>query len=152
MIYDRLENLTTYRGMSKWLDIAIDALADMDLAGMADGEYPIADRDVYCMVQSPALKIPADAKWETHERYIDIQIGLADGEGIGYAPREDIGDWAQYDAQKDATISKSLQEGITLPLARGMFAIFFPQDAHRPCLAMNGGKEGHKAVLKVRVE
>lgn len=151
MIYDRLENLGQYRGISRWMDTAITAVQGMDLYAREDGQFAIDGDDVYCMVQSPALKPAAETKWEAHERYIDIQIALVDGEAIGYAPLANIEGWEAYNAEKDARISWSQAEGVVLPMRAGMFAVFFPEDAHRPCVAM-GGTQGHKAVVKVRVD
>lgn len=151
MIFDRLENLGQYRGISKWLDTAIDAVQKMDLSTMEVGRYDIAGDDVYCMVQAPALKAAADTKWEAHERYIDIQIALGDGEAIGYAPLARIDGWLPYNAEKDVLLSTSRAAGLLLPMDAGMFAVFFPEDAHRPCEGVGDAAEGHKAVVKVRV-
>lgn len=152
MIYDTLENAGLYRGMSKWLDKAIDVLETEDFAALEPGTYTVDGDNVYYMVQTPALKPAPDTKWEVHRRYIDIQVGLADGEGIGYAPMADVADWEAYNEQKDVVLSFNGEMGVMLPLRKGTFAILFPLDGHRPCVKLGGVEQGHKVVFKVRVE
>lgn len=41
MIYDKLENIERYRGMSVWLDQAIDFLTGTDLAALPLGRTEI---------------------------------------------------------------------------------------------------------------
>ncbi len=152
MIYDTLENLPKYLGISKNLDTAIRYAMKADFAPTAPDTYPVDGEKVYCMVQTPALKPREDTKWEVHRRYIDIQIGLTDGEAIGYAPMESLGGWEPYQDAKDAQLSFEKSAGIILPLDAQTFAIFFPWDAHRPCEKLGDAAQNKKAVIKVMVE
>ena len=38
-----------------------------------------------------------------------------------------------------------------LPVREGMFAVFYPEDAHAPCIRMTGYDTSVKAVFKWRV-
>jgi len=42
-------------------------------------------------------------------------------------------------------------ETTQLPLEAGMFAIFFPQDIHRPCMQIDGPEKVKKVVIKVKL-
>lgn len=151
MIYDAVKRIGQYRGISPWLDVAIDCVERTDFANVVPGRYEVEGDDVYYMVQTPVLKDRADTKWEAHARYIDIQIGLSGGEMIGYLPDEQVDGWAAYDEDKDVKLSNANAPGLLLPLSAGMFTILFPEDAHRPCERAGEVREGLKAVIKVRV-
>ena len=75
-------------------------------------------------------KTKEEAKLETHNRFIDIQIPLSGVEVMGYTPREDLPE-AEYNADKDISFYHGLAESY-IPVKPGMFVIFFPQDAHAP--------------------
>ena len=65
---------------------------------------------------------------------------------MGYTAREDLPE-ADYDADKDISFYPGLAESY-IPVKPGMFAIFFPQDAHAPGVSPDGVK---KVIVKVLV-
>ena len=113
MIYDRLEHIGRYRGLGAHLDAAIDFLARVDVASLT-GRGEIEGDAVYYMEQNPQLRALQDAKWERHERYIDIQIALAEGEEIYACPMEDVEGWGAFDAQNDCAVSAAGAKGARL--------------------------------------
>ena len=77
---------------------------------------------------------------------IDIQIPFNVPESMGYTPRTDL-DEQPYNAEKDITFYDGLaQQYITVH--PGMFVIFFPQDAHAPCVSE--ASEIRKVIFKVK--
>ena len=91
-------------------------------------------------------KTKEEAKLETHNQFIDIQIPLSGVEVMGYTPRTDLPE-EEYNAEKDITFYKGLAKDY-LTITPGMFAIFFPQDGHAPGVTSDGVK---KVIVKVRV-
>ena len=91
-------------------------------------------------------KTKEEAKLETHNRFIDIQIPLSGVEVMGYTPREDLPE-AECNADKDISFYHGLAESF-IPVKPGMFVIFFPQDAHAPGVTPDGVK---KVIVKVLV-
>ena len=151
MIYDHIRNIASYKGISEKLDKAIDFIVSTDFQNYETGRYEIPDSDLYFMVQRPQLKASIDTKWEAHRKFIDIQYVIKEGEIIGYIPIDQITNWEPFNEEKDVCIAQSDVSGINLPLSSGHFAIFFPQDAHRPCQALDNAKEDLKVVVKVPV-
>lgn len=84
---------------------------------------------------------------ETHNDFIDIQIPLSGEEVMGYMPRTDLPE-AAYNAEKDITFYEGLATDY-LTVKPGMFAIFFPEDAHAPGVTPDGVR---KVIVKVRVK
>ena len=152
MIYDTLAHIDTYRGLGANMDRAIDYLKQTDLSALPAGRYDVDGANVYLMIQEPEFRAPADAQFEAHRRYADIQLALADGEAISCLPLEQVEKWLPFDAEKDITFSDVSEKGTPLPLPAGTFMILFPQDAHMPNLKCGAASTGRKAVVKVLLE
>jgi YhcH/YjgK/YiaL family protein len=152
MIFDAIEHIGQYKGLSAHLDRAIDYILTTDFTALVAGRYIVDGEAVYCMVQLPALKEAGETRWEAHRRYIDIQLALAPGEAIAYAPLDMVEGWSAYDAEKDIQRAEGGLPGAVFSLRAGDFAIFFPQDAHRPTIRDGEAQTGHKVVLKVLAE
>ena len=84
---------------------------------------------------------------ETHDEMVDIQIPLSTSETYGYTPRRFLPE-AEYNAEKDITKIPDLPADEFITCRPGMFAIFFPQDGHAPCISEEEGIR--KAIFKVR--
>lgn len=152
MIYDRIGSHKSYKGISKNLDAAFAWLAGGAADGLADGRHSIKGDDIYVIISSYETKAVAEARFEAHARYIDIQVVLEGKETCFWAPASGLTPSAPWDDAKDLGFFSDPGSGkVALPLAPGFFAVFFPQDAHKPsCHALAKGKV-HKAVVKVRV-
>lgn len=146
MIFDTLQNADIYKGISAHLDQALDFLRTADFAHFTPGRHAVNGDQVYLVLQEPALKPFEETAWEAHRKYIDIQFALKEGETIAYAPLEQIAGWDAYDESKDALCSHDPAHGLALPMKAGTFAIFFPNDAHRPVI---GEGSTQKVVIKV---
>lgn len=152
MIYDTLANIATYRGLGANMDCAIDYLMRTDLSTLSAGRYEIDGANIYLMIQEPIFRAPADAQFEAHRRYADIQLALTDGEAISCMPVEKIAEWEPFDTEKDIGFTCTAEKGTPLPLPAGTFMILFPQDAHMPNLKCGAATVGRKAVIKVLLE
>ena len=86
------------------------------------------------------------ARMETHNAMIDIQIPLSCPEVIGYIPRQYLSR-AEYDATKDITFYLDRPEQY-ITVHPGEFVIFFPEDGHAPCISPV--PEYKKVIFKVK--
>ncbi len=86
MIVDRIENTRLYASLHKRFKKAFAALADPALAQKPDGRYSIDGDNLYYMVQHYTTKPVDQARFESHRKYIDIQVLLAGQELLGYVP------------------------------------------------------------------
>ena len=150
MIYDTLKNIAAYKGISANMDRAIDFILGADFSAMPAERFEVDGAKVYGFIQEPALRSPAEAQFEAHRRYADIQIALTDGEIMGILPLEKVAKWEEFDAEKDIVFSCVEEKGIAMPLNAGEFMILFPQDAHMPCLKGSAEKT-RKVVVKVEM-
>ena len=133
MVVDRLENLEKYASLNPLFAQAIEFLQSHDLNAMEVGKTE--------------LKAKEQAKLETHNEFIDIQIPLSGAEVMGYTAGKDcVPADAPYNAEKDITFFEGLAETY-ITVKPGMFAIFFPQDGHAPGISPDGVK---KVIVKVK--
>lgn len=151
VIFDSLSNVKSYLGISDVLDAALTALAATDFSSLPPDEYLFGDGGTYFIVQELRLKNRDETRWECHDQYIDIQYMLSgDPETIDYAPRQQFAHWVK-NGEKDIYFSDEEKKGSALSLNEGYFAVFFPQDAHRPC---QGEEDAacRKIVFKVPIK
>ncbi len=152
MISDSLENLNKYRSAIPHSKEVSDYLNTTNIFSLEVGKYQIAGDSAFILIQEYLTKEESEKKWESHRRYIDIQIVLTGQEFIGYSPILFLKSKRGYDKEKDIIFYEddSLEFGKILVPAN-YFCLFFPEDAHKP--GLNVSREGpvKKAVIKVSV-
>ncbi len=147
MVIDRLENLEKYVSLNPLFAQAVDFLKSTDLEAHETGKVVLKEGELIVNFSQARPKTKEEARIETHNNFIDIQIPLSGVEGMGYMPRADLPE-AAYNAEKDITFYEGLATDY-LTVKPGMFAIFFPEDAHAPGITPDGVK---KVIVKVRVK
>ena len=148
MIIDTLDNLAKYEAINPLFKDVVEFIKKNSLAKMEPGKYPIKDNDLFVNIAVAKGKAPDEAVLETHVKMIDIQIPLDGPETYGYTPLCRLPD-TPYNAEKDITKYPDLMAESFIDCQPGMFAIFFPQDGHAPCISM--APEIKKAIFKVSV-
>jgi YhcH/YjgK/YiaL family protein len=134
--------------LNSYFKDVIDFLQANDLNTMEDGKYAIKGDDLFLNLTTTAGKAPDEAVLETHNRMLDIQIPLSSAETYGYTPRTELPE-GTYNDEKDITKFPGLAAQSYLTCQPGMFAIFFPQDGHAPCISMDSTIR--KAIFKAKV-
>jgi YhcH/YjgK/YiaL family protein len=148
MIFDTLKNAPIYAGLSANFAKAFEYLQWTDLSKVATGKYEIDGTEVYAIVNEYTTKDENVAKWEAHEVYTDIQVIISGEERMGYAPIETLKLKEPYNAEKDILFLEG--EGIYLDAKAGTFAVFFPQDAHKPNVDPAGKANVKKVIIKLK--
>lgn len=147
MVVDTLDNLGKYASLNPLFAQAVEFLQSHDLQAMEVGKTELQGKDLVVNVAQTAPKTKEQAKLETHNEFIDIQIPLSGTEIIGYTAAKDcVPADAPYSVEKDITFFDGLADTY-LTVKPGMFAIFFPQDGHAPAITENGVK---KIIVKVK--
>ena len=76
MIYDGLDVIERYRGLSRGFDVLIDWLGKNDPKDLPLGKTEIDGSRVFANVMEAKTKRREDARFEFHHRYADVQIDL----------------------------------------------------------------------------
>lgn len=152
VIHDHLSRIETYRPLSAPLARALDFVRDTDLASLATGRHEVDGERVYALIFEYATALDPSARWESHRRYIDLQLVLAGEERILVADVATLGGPGAYDDARDVTFYESAGASQSVALTAGQFVILFPHDGHRATFALNGPGTVRKLVVKVTAE
>lgn len=136
-----------YHTNEKLWDAAFTFLKDQNLDEILPGKYPILGDEVFANVTEAPSKSKEEVKWESHKNYIDLQYIIKGKEMIGVA-----------DTSK-ATITKPYTvdvinydaEGTYYIAEPGKFFLFFPNNAHRPLIKVDGYDVVKKIVIKIQI-
>ncbi|MBR4366848.1 MAG: YhcH/YjgK/YiaL family protein [Bacteroidaceae bacterium] len=146
MVLDSLDNLEKYVSLNPLFSDVVDYIRNNDLAKHEPGKEFIKGNDLFVNFSIAKGKNCEEAKLETHNQMIDIQIPISCAETMGYTPRKDLPE-VDYNADKDISFYEGpAQQYITVE--PGSFAIFFPQDGHAPCISKES--QIQKIIFKVK--
>ena len=127
---------------------AFEFLTSQDVKAWPDGRLELDGDRIFALPQGYLTRPPSQCRWEAHRRYIDIQYILSGREAMGYAPLSTLKPTTDFDQAKDVGFYDGT--GSIINVNAGMFAIFFPHDAHMPCLQVAHQPEPvRKVVVKV---
>lgn len=150
MIIDSVQNASKYFSVHPLFEQAFDYIKKTDLASIEDGKYEIEGDKVRGIV-SNKKGVTAEAsvaKFECHDKHIDIQLCISGNEQIGWKPRQKCtSPKGDYNPEKDVQFYDDKPDTF-FGLTDGQFAIFFPEDVHAP---MIGDGEIKKLVVKVKI-
>lgn len=147
MIIDTLDNLAKYETVNPLFKQVVDFIRQNPLETLELGKHPIEGQKLFVNIQTAKGRTPDEAVIETHRRMIDIQIPLDGPETYGYTPLSHLPE-APYNDEKDITKYPDLMAESFIECQPGMFAVFFPQDGHAPCITMS--PEIKKAIFKLK--
>ena len=147
MVIDTLEHLEDYVSLNPLFKDVVDFLKKNNLENLPEGKHEIKGEDLFVNITTVKGKEPADAELEYHKKMIDIQIPLSGAETYGYNPLADLPE-VEFDVANDIAKVPGMPAQSYVTCMPGMFVIFFPQDAHAPCISMESQLK--KAIFKVK--
>lgn len=145
MIIDTLDNLALYEHLNPLFPQVVAWLKANDLATVPVGHYELEGSDLFVNIVDSAPKTREQAKLETHNKMIDIQIAIGGTEEHGYTHRSLLPE-AAYNADKDISFYEDVPDGY-ITMRPGQFVIYFPQDGHAPAITPVTLR---KAIFKVK--
>ena len=150
MITDLFEQRRRYTSLSPRFAAAFEFLEKLS-ANQPVGRCDIDGDNCFALVQAYTARPVAQAIFEAHRQYIDIQFIQAGCETILWSPLAALTEVTQpYAAEKDIACFANPSVWTPVNLSAGQFAIFFPEDGHAPGLECGGPSEVRKIVIKVR--
>jgi YhcH/YjgK/YiaL family protein len=149
MICENIKNTKDYSIINKNFIKAFEFLKSNNLKELKVGKYEIAGEDVFANVQEYITEGEAEKNWEAHEKYIDIQLIIEGQEIMGYAPIDNLEIMEDFRPEKDLIFYKETAKGSNIKFSEGDYAIFFPEDGHKPGCALGKASKVKKIVVKV---
>lgn len=149
MIFDSMDNAELYSGLGEKFQKAFEFLKITDLEDLPLEKIQIDGDDIFAIPQKYSTKEESEGKWEAHRKYIDIQYLVSGSENIGFVLVDYLEELEPYDEEKDVEFFSG--EGDYVQIHEGEFAVFFPNDAHKPGLKIESTEEVFKIVIKIKV-
>jgi len=138
-----------YANKAQW-DKAFEFLETQDLANLKPGKYPIDGDNVFAAVSDDPLKDFSQSNWEDHHDYIDLHYVIDGKEKIAGIPFTKVQETVTpYDASKDIGFYKYDNGDYHIATPENFF-LYFPSEAHRPHLKVDGYDKAKKVVIKIR--
>ncbi|MEO5685314.1 MAG: YhcH/YjgK/YiaL family protein [Chitinophagaceae bacterium] len=150
MIIDTLKNASRYFSIHPLFEKAFDYVRQTDLHGTAPGKYEIDGANLKAIFSNKKGMTAEEstAKFECHDKHIDIQLCISGAEQFGWKPRENCSiQNGPFNAEKDVQLYSDPPDTY-FQLTDGQFVILFPEDVHAP---MIGTEEIKKLVIKVKI-
>ena len=151
MVYDKIDNIEIYKGLSTDIYEALKFLQNAT-PSTPPGVIQLNPR-VKAIVSEYETKAVNENGYEAHNRYIDIQALLEGEEMIACQPIEWLTQTKPYSEDCDAAFYAAdiKHHPSYLTLRPRYFAILYPQDGHMPQLSITTPTRVKKVVIKVDV-
>jgi YhcH/YjgK/YiaL family protein len=130
---------------------AFKFLKSQPIQQLPAGRIAIAGDDVYAVIDEYTTRDEEDSRFEAHRKYADIQYVLSGEERIGVVQLHDTEEAGSYDREKDIIFLKASENNYRTADPERFF-VFFPKDAHRPCVKAVSNAKVRKIVIKVRLD
>jgi len=134
------------------IEKALDFLRATDFTALEPGVVGIEGRSIFAQILDLTTKEPQQNRPEVHRRYLDIQFLAWGEEKIGIAidtGKNEISE--SLLEQRDILFYHDSENESFIDMTSGNYAIFFPQDVHRPACIKNKESAIRKIVVKVAI-
>ena len=147
MIIDTITNAPKYFSVHPLFTKAFEYINNTDLANESDGRHEIGSglKAIFSN-KNGMTEFESVAKFECHNKHIDIQVCIKGEEQLGWKPREKCTmAKGEYNEEKDVQFYSDAPD-MFFKITDSQFAIFFPEDVHAPMIGEGPIK---KMVIKV---
>jgi len=145
MIFDSIDNLHKYQDLNPRFPLVVHFLKEHRLEDLPLGKIEIDGQDLFVNIVDSPRKNRLEARIETHNRMIDIQMPISTPEIHGFTPRNLL-DEVTYDSVNDISFYDGPAQSY-FQVRPGQFVIYFPWDGHAPAIA---DVTFRKAIFKIK--
>lgn len=147
MIIDNVRNLNLYKEVLPNVENGLNKLADVK--EFVPGERVYFDGGFF-FYQKGTTKPLADAQFEAHRKYIDVQILLSGQEYLAWSELEHLTPVMEYSEERD--VQKFTGEARhAMAITANMAYVCFPSDGHQAVFHLEEPTDFEKIVMKLEV-
>lgn len=149
MIYDYWENLNKYAALMPQAVEAIKEFMSSVTTETACGSYSLIGNEVKASIFDSKTNPLENGVFEIHRQYLDLQSMLI-GEEFNYChlTSDGLKPNMPFDKEKDYQLFQPDIDGASkLLLKKNCFVIYFPEEAHLTCAAINGASQAIKKIV-----
>lgn len=130
---------------------AYEFLKREDLAELPVGAISLDGNDVVAHIQHYSTVDAKTIKFETHDKFFDIQFVISGKEKFGVVNRSGLIPAGEYNEQNDICFYEEPEVSGSVLLLPGDYVVVAPEDAHKPRCSTGVPTEVKKVVVKVRI-
>ena len=147
MIFDTVEHVKNYKGLGRVYE-ALEFLSKTDFTNLPIGKVELDGDNLFYMIQE--YETSAERNTEGHYKYIDIQALVTGEEIIGVADISEPKTMTKEVPEKDCYFYDCETQPILMK--PGYFLVLYPNDLHKPCVAVGEPQKCRKVVMKIKYE
>lgn len=130
---------------------AFDYLKTTDLVNAPVGKTELDGDNLFAIIAEYLPKKKQEVRYESHQKYIDIQYVIKGEEIMGITTRDKVIEDEAYNEEKDIAFYLS-EEGDYRLATPAVFFVFFSENMHRPSISTGSPVFVKKVVIKVKVD
>lgn len=144
------KDLESFKSIHPRFSEAFEFLKKAVNEDLADGNYELDGENVFAFISSYETKTEAEAKFEAHRKYIDIQCVVSGNEVIGFDSENETALTEDYKDGGDICFYGLSENYDSIVLGKGEFVIIMTDELHAPCMSVkNIPQPVKKIVVKV---
>ena len=147
MIIDKIENCALYYGAHPNFEKAFAFIKRAVAENLAVGKYELDGKNLFASVQEYNTKEEQAARFEGHEKYIDIQYIVSGAEYVEVTDIAKAQPITEYNEEKDVQFYQAKESVWKGVWTANDYGIFFPHDIHRPGMRVDGISAPAKKIL-----
>ncbi|MDD7305417.1 MAG: YhcH/YjgK/YiaL family protein [Peptoniphilaceae bacterium] len=154
MIFTTIDQAYNKAGLSKVLVKVIDFLKENKekFKDQKPGVYEIDGDNIFYQVIETNTEEIEKRQAESHKLYLDIQFVVNGEEKIGITPLKSSYKIKEYIEERDLIFYEEVQDEGYLIAKENCVSIFFPEDIHKPQIAVKEPAFEKKIVVKVKAD
>ena len=155
MIFGHILAKETEAAYAEPIREAIRYCRETDVSGLGESRFELRGEDLIALICDRVTEAKEKKLPEVHRRYAELQY-MAEGEELmGYYP--DRGDNVILQDALEAKDTLYFQENPRaeekmLLMTSGTYAVFFPEDVHRPFCQVDAPARVKKIVIKIALD
>ena len=150
MIFSTINDALALRCCPAAIQKAVAYVMNTDFSKLEDGCHHIDGERMFANLFHLTSKPKGEARPEAHKNYVDVQFWLSGEEWCGCAPLAQGVPCVEAREDEDLYFYEDMPDEGFVRARPGCFAVFFPEDVHRPGVCTeNGPCEYRKVVVKV---
>lgn len=147
MIFGNIKYSSSYEFLPEKILKCFRFLKENDLEKLSLGSYEIDGKEIFANLIEFTTEKNSTKKFEAHKEFIDIHYIVRGRERIEVAFVDEL----EIESYKPDIMSLSGSSIGYEDLYSGSFMICYPEDAHRPGLAVNGEERVKKLTFKIKI-
>lgn len=149
MFFSHVSEAEKYNYLAEKFTRAYKWLAETDISALPEGGYPIGtDGAVTANVQMYTTFPATEGKFETHDKFFDIQYMVEGSEQFGICKRDGLC-LEKTVPENDVAFYQDPAMSGTVLLQKGDLIVVSPEDAHKPRCCAGAPEKVKKVVVKV---